>query len=148
MLDASHALIGASLAKLVPNPAWGLPLNLLLHFAGDLVPHWDLRTRHVIRTKLQTIAISLGDAFAGYALGWWLFNDSVPLPYLALMMFTSQLPDWLEAPYHIFGWNFPPFSSIKKLQSRLHHKQDLPWGLVWQSLIVTAFVLFSLGKRS
>lgn len=144
MLDASHALIGASLAKLIPNPYLALPLNLGLHFAGDLVPHWDFRTRHVVRSKLATIVISLSDAGVGYFFGWLLFRDLVPLPYLALMMFTAQLPDWLEAPYHIFDWNFPPFSSIKKLQSRLHHKLDLPWGLVWQTLIVVAFLLISL----
>ena len=144
MLDASHALIGAALAKLVPSPYLALPLNLALHFAGDLVPHWDFRTRHVVRSKLTTITISLADAGIGYSLGWWLFKDSVPLPYLALMMFVAQLPDWLEAPYHIFDWNFPPFSSIKKLQSRLHRKLDLPWGLVWQILIVAVFLAFSL----
>ena len=144
MLDASHAVIGASLAKLVPNPVLGLPLALALHFAGDLVPHWDFRTRHVTRSKLKTIVLSLSDAGVGYALGWWLFGGSVPLPYLALMMFVSQLPDWIEAPYHIFDWNFPPFSSIKKLQSRLHRKLDLPWGLVWQTLIVIFFVVISL----
>lgn len=144
MLDASHALIGASLAKLIPNPAVGLPAAVVLHFAGDLVPHWDLRTRHVVRSKLKTIVLSLSDAMVGYGLGWWLFGRTVPLPYLAAMMFVSQLPDWLEAPYHIFDWNFPPFSSIKKLQSRLHHKLGLPWGLVWQILIVAVFVAASL----
>ncbi len=144
MLDASHALIGASLAKLVPNPYLALPLNLGLHFVGDLIPHWDFRTRHVQRSKLTTIALSLSDAGVGYALGWWLFAGSVPLPYLTIMMFVSQLPDWIEAPYHIFDWNFPPFSSIKKLQSRWHHKLDLPWGLVWQTLIVALFLIISL----
>lgn len=144
MLDASHAVIGASLAKLVPNPAFGLPLALALHFAGDLVPHWDFRTRHVVRSKLTTIVLSLSDAGVGFTLGWWLFRDSVSLPYLFLMMFVSQLPDWIESPYHIFDWNFPPFSSIKHFQSRLHYKLDLPWGLVWQTLIVAAFLLFSL----
>lgn len=144
MLDASHAVIGASLAKLVPNPALGLPLALALHFAGDLVPHWDFRTRHVVRSKLTTIVLSLSDAGVGFTLGWWLFRDSVSLPYLFLMMFVSQLPDWIESPYHIFDWNFPPFSSIKHFQSRLHYKLDLPWGLVWQTLIVLIFVLVSL----
>lgn len=144
MLDASHAVIGAALAKLVPNPILGLPLAVGLHFAGDLVPHWDLRTRHVVRSKLKTIVFSLGDAGVGYTLGWWLFAGSVPLPYLLTMMFVSQLPDWIEAPYHIFDWNFPPFSSIKKLQSRWHRKLDLPWGLVWQTLIVLVLVLVSL----
>jgi len=144
MLAASHVLIGASLARLVPNPAVGLPLALGLHFLGDLLPHWDLRTRHAVRSKLKIIALSLTDAGIGFIIGWWLFSRTVPAPYLIAIMFTAQLPDWLEAPYHIFEWNFPPFSSIKKLQSRLHHKLDLPWGLVWQMLVVIAFLTFSL----
>ena len=144
MLAASHVLIGASLASLMPNPVAGLPLALGLHFLGDLLPHWDLRTRHVTRSKLKTIILSLTDVGIGFFIGWWLFGKTVPVPYLIAMMFTAQLPDWLEAPYHIFDWNFPPFSSIKKLQSRLHHKLDLPWGLVWQVLIVAVFLSFSL----
>ena len=144
MLAASHVLIGASLASLIPNPAAVLPLALGLHFLGDLLPPWDLRTRHVTRSKLKTITLSLTDAGIGYALGFLFFGSSIPIPYLIAMMFTAQLPDWLEAPYHIFDWNFPPFSSIKELQSRLHNKLDLPWGLVWQVLIVAAFLAFSL----
>lgn len=144
MLDASHALIGASLARLIPDPALGLPLALLSHFLGDVVPHWDLRTRHIKRSKLATIALSLADAGVGYALGIIFFAASVPLVYLLLMMFVAQLPDWLEAPWHIFNWTFPPFSWIKKLQSRLHFKQDLPWGLFWQVLIAAVLVGINL----
>lgn len=144
MLDASHALIGAAMAKLVPQPELGIPLAVITHFAADLVPHWDLRTRQIKRSKFRTIFLSLADAFTGYALGWWLFRRSVPLLYLAGMMFAAQLPDWLEAPWHIFDWRFPPFSWIKRLQSRLHRKQDLPWGLVWQAAVAGAFLGFSL----
>jgi len=145
MLDASHALVGASLAKLIPNPYFGLPISLASHFLTDLLPHWDLRTRKTKRSKPKIVAYSLTDAFIGYFLGYLLFANSVPLPYLAAMMFVSQLPDWIEAPYHIFDWNFPPFSSIKQLQSRLHYKLDLPWGLIWQVLLVLSLVILSLS---
>ena len=143
MLDASHALIGASIAKLVPNPYIGLPLNLILHFFFDITPHWDLRTRKTKRSKLNIIALSLTDAFIGFSIGYLLFNQTIPLPYLFASMFIAQFPDWLEAPYHIFEWNFFPFSSIKKLQSKLHNKLDLPWGLVIQILIVLFFIFLA-----
>jgi len=144
MLVSSHALIGASLAQLVPNPLFGYPLALGFHFLADLIPHWDLRTRQAQRSKLNTVFFSLSDAAIGFCLGFIIFKATVPLTYLFPMMFVAQLPDWLEGPYHIFGWNFPPFSTIKKLQSRLHRKLDLPWGLIWQILIVVLIVAYAL----
>jgi len=59
MLVSSHALIGASLARLVPNPLFGYPLALGFHFLADLIPHWDLRTRQAQRSKLNTVFFSL-----------------------------------------------------------------------------------------
>lgn len=145
MLVSSHALIGASLAQLVPNPLFGYPLALGFHFLADLIPHWDFRTRYTQRSKLNTVFTCLADAAIGFWLGFIIFKTTVPLTYLFPMMFVAQLPDWLEGPYHIFGWNFPPFSSIKKLQSRLHRKLGLPWGLIWQVLIVVLIVTYALA---
>jgi hypothetical protein len=141
MLAASHALIGASVAKMIPNPYLAIPINLALHFACDLMPHWDWHTRETKRTKSKVIILSLSDALIGYLIGWWIFGAKVPFYYLLAMMFIAQLPDWIEAPYRIFDWNFPPFSSMKKLQSRLHHKLGLPWGLIWQAAVVGGFVV-------
>jgi len=145
MLASSHALIGASLAQLIPNPVLGYPLAFGFHFLADLIPHWDFRTRQAQRPKLNTVFICLADAAIGFWLGWLIFKVTVPLTYLFPMMFVSQLPDWLEGPYHIFDWDFPPFSSIKKLQSKLHQKLDLPWGLIWQILIVALIVIYALA---
>ncbi|MBU1085032.1 MAG: hypothetical protein ABIJ43_05980 [Candidatus Beckwithbacteria bacterium] len=141
MLDASHAIIGASIAKLIPNPYLGFPLSLLSHFLADLCPHWDYGGRSIKRPKLKLIILALSDALIGFSLGYLIFSSTVPTWYLLSMMFTAQLPDWLEAPYHIFNFNFPPFSSIKKLQSKLHSKMDFPWGLVTQITIALIFVL-------
>lgn len=144
MLDSSHALIGASIAKLVPNPYLGLPLSLLSHVLADYVPHWDFNTRKVKRSKLTLIALSLTDAFIGFSLGYLLFKSSVNPVYLFTMMFTAQLPDWLEAPYHVFDWKFFPFNYIKHFQSVHHHKLDLPWGLIIQILVTAFLAILSL----
>jgi len=143
MLEISHALIGASLAKLIPNPYLGLPLSLASHFIADLIPHWDLHTRDNHRKKSHLIIFSLADATLGFSLGYLLFAPSVPFWYLIIMIFTAQLPDWLESPYYILDWHFPPFSTIKKLQSKLHHKLDFPWGLISQILAVLLFILLA-----
>ncbi|MCX6816468.1 MAG: hypothetical protein NTZ93_01180 [Candidatus Beckwithbacteria bacterium] len=143
MLVTSHALVGAAIAKLIPNPYLGYPINLCSHFLLDLIPHWDFRTRKIIHSKTRTIAVSLSDAFIGFFLGWLIFKSQVTYAYLFPMMFIAQLPDWLEAPFHILNWSFPPFSTIKKLQSRLHHKLNLPWGLVLQILVVVLVVLIA-----
>ena len=145
MLELSHSLIGASLAKLIPNPYLGLPISLLSHFLADLVPHWDLRTRQLNRSKAQIIFLSLTDASIGFLISYLLFYSTVPLWYLTIMIFTAQLPDWLEAPWHIFDWHFPPFSIIKKIQHFFHWKLDLPWGLIIQLAVAAGFACLALA---
>ncbi len=142
MLEVSHTLIGASLASLIPNPYLGIPLALVSHFLADLFPHWDFNTRKVKRSKATIIAISLTDSFLGLTLGYLLFSH-LNLNYLFAMMLISQAPDWLEAPLHIFNWRFPPFTTIKAIQSKLHHKLDLPWGLIYQTLVVIIVVIIA-----
>lgn len=144
MLDASHALIGASIAKLIPNPYLGFPLSFLSHIVADYIPHWDYGGRNTKRPKLKLIALALTDVFVGFSLGYLIFSSSVPNWYLFSMMLTAQLPDWLESPYHIFDWRFAPFSYIKRFQSIHHNKLDFPWGLATQILVVTILVTLAL----
>lgn len=144
MLDASHALIGASIAKLVPNPYIGYPLSFLSHILADYVPHWDLNTRKAKRSKLTLISFSLLDAAIGFSTGWLIFKSTVDPIYLLSMMFAAQLPDWLEAPYHVFDWKFWPFTYIKNFQSVHHNKLGLPWGLVIQIVVVVILITLAL----
>jgi hypothetical protein len=143
MLAASHALAGAAIAAAAPNPATGLIIALLSHPLLDFIPHWDLHTRYTRRSRFKLIALSLTDATLGILPGIWLFSNLVPLPQLILTMLIAQAPDWLEAPYHLFGWHFPPFSSVKRLQHLWHHKLGLPWGLITQIVFLGALYVFS-----
>lgn len=135
MLAATHAITGAIIASNIQSPLTAGLLALATHPLLDLVPHWDLNTRWVKRSKFRVFASSLIDAFVGFGIGILLFSKFVSPPLLLFVMLMAQLPDWLEAPYH-FGFKFPPFTSIKKLQSLLHNKAPLPWGLLPQLAIL------------
>lgn len=141
MLATSHAIAGAIIAKSASTPELGYGLALLSHPLLDLFPHWDLHTRNSNRGPWVTIWSSLIDAGIGITIGLALFSSEVDWKVLLLTMFMAQLPDWLEAPYNVFGWHFAPFSSIKKFQHYVHCKMDLPWGLVPQIAILGLAVL-------
>jgi hypothetical protein len=143
MLAASHAVAGAIIASQVSDPTIAYSLAFLSHPLLDLFPHWDLSTRNgVKKSKFFIIWTSLLDAGIGFSIGLLLFAHSVDIFTLLLCMFIAQLPDWLEAPFHVFEWNFPPFSTIKKLQHFWHTKLCWPWGLIPQlGLIILAVIL-------
>lgn len=142
MLATSHALTGAVIAATVPSPFLGYLLALISHPLLDFIPHWDFSTRRASHSKLKIIFLSLTDALVGIILGIILFRHQVPPHNLLLTMLLAQGPDWLESPYHVFDWHFPPFSSIKKLQHHWHHKLGLPWGLITQIVFLgTLYIL-------
>ncbi|OGY17725.1 MAG: hypothetical protein A2784_01195 [Candidatus Chisholmbacteria bacterium RIFCSPHIGHO2_01_FULL_48_12] len=143
MLAASHALFGAAIATAAPTPAAGFIIALLSHPLLDFVPHWDLHTRYTHRSRLKLIALSLTDATLGILPGIWLFGHLVPLPILIATMLIAQAPDWLEAPYHLLQWHFPPFSTVKHLQHLWHHKLGLPWGLITQIAFLGALYVLA-----
>jgi hypothetical protein len=144
MLATTHSLTGAVIAKLAPSPIIGYAAALLSHPILDLIPHWDLMTRSAKRTKDRIIFLSLIDALVGLGLGFLLFNKVVPPFQLFLTIAAAQSPDWLEAPYHVFDWNFPPFSWVKEFQHRIHYKLPYPDGLFTQLILI--FFLLLLAK--
>jgi len=144
MLAFSHAIAGAAIAaKTTGNPALGYFLALASHPLLDLVPHWDFNSRHNGRSAAKTVIISLTDAAIGFIIGFTLFGDVVAPGVLLATMLIAQLPDWLEAPLHVFNWKFPPFSTIKKIQHILHWKLASPWGILTQLIFLLFVILFA-----
>ena len=146
MLAASHALAGAIIATSAPSPIVGYLLALLSHPLLDFIPHWDFNTRSTPRSKTRIMLIALTDAILGILLGLILFNNQVSPATLLITMLLAQAPDWLEGPYQVFNWHFPPFSTVKRLQHLWHNKLGLPWGLVIQVVFLGALYVLS-GAR-
>lgn len=147
MLAATHAIAGAAIASISPDINSSIFFSLISHPILDYIPHWDLNTRHTKRKKINIIIYSLTDASVGFLVGIFLFSQSVPKSVLLLSMFAAQLPDWLEAPYTILGWKFPPFSWIKSFQHRVHSKLPFPDGLWTQFILIFFLLLVASGNR-
>lgn len=145
MLATTHAITGSVIAMISPSPLVAYLAAILSHPILDLIPHWDLMTRHVKRSQRLVIVSSFVDAAAGFSLGFILFGGEISPFRLLGTMFAAQLPDWIEAPYVVFGWKFPPFSWVKAFQHRFHRKLPYPDGLYTQLILIFLLLLLSKG---
>lgn len=146
MTATSHALIGASIASLIPNPILAIPLAITSHFAADLVPHWDAGTNRRKKTMMRLRVEAAFDVLLGFTLVYLIFGRIVGSAYLFVMIIAAQLPDWLETPSSKFGIKIPPFSWIEWLGHKLQNRLQLPWGLVTQVVIVGLIVAFAVSR--
>lgn len=142
MTATAHALAGAALVSFIPNPSVALPMAFASHFILDLVPHWDTGTHRREKSPRRFFIETAIDALLGFSLAFLFFGSEVNPYLLSAGILVSQLPDWLEAPYLFLGWKFPPFSTVKAFQSKLHFKKSLPWGFVSQVIVITLLILF------
>jgi hypothetical protein len=138
-------MTGLAIGATVANPFIGVPAAILMHFAGDLVPHWDFysnTSNEERRVGWRPLAV-MADLILGVALGLtctlfalWVKND----PSLAMNIFLcgigSVIPDALEGP-HIYLHKEPKILKlISSTQSKLQFQAPLPWGIISQLLIM------------
>lgn len=151
MTATAHAVIGASIAKVLPNPYLGLPLALISHFIVDKIPHWDPMTDKAKKTKRLIWIETLTDVAVSFILVAILANffwTKISPSYLFLSAFVSQLPDWLEVPYVFFQQKITPFYQIYLGQKWIHDvwfdaRLSAPWGVIIQLLVMAIFVVWA-----
>lgn len=148
MTATAHALIGASIAVKVTNPLLGIPIAILSHFVADLIPHWDAGTNHKKKSMMRLKLEATADVLLGFLLSYLIFWPFVDPQYLFIMIIAAQLPDWLEAPYFMFGVKLPPFTWFRWAGSKLQTRMQLPWGLVTQVVTVGILIYYSIGASN
>lgn len=148
MTATGHALIGALIAARFSNPYLAIPLSFASHFAADMVPHWDAGTHHREKTRRQLFNESALDVIISVVTAFILYNNFLGgnnYILLYVCVFASQLPDWMTAPYFIFGQKSKFFEWSKWsyiIQHKLNSRLDLPWGVVTQ--IVAVIIIYVL----
>ncbi|OGE25110.1 hypothetical protein A3C26_02115 [Candidatus Daviesbacteria bacterium RIFCSPHIGHO2_02_FULL_39_12] len=141
MTATAHALIGASIAAAIPDPAIGIPLVAISHPIADMIPHWDFGRGWKSKKKLVLFFQSIADLTFGVILSYILFGQSVSLTYLFLAILISESWDILQAPYWLLNWKFPPFSYFYNFGHQTNSTAKLPWGILTQAATVTGLVL-------
>lgn len=153
MTGTSHALIGLSLAALIPNPIIGIPIAILSHVACDAFPHWDTGTNKKSnnplsqKTQKKFVIESFIDLSISFILPLILlltiFTSLNPI-YAYMMIISAQGLDWLSSPRVFLKWNLPPFTWAYSLQGKFDHRLDQPWGIIGQIAVVLFFLMLAI----
>lgn len=140
MTATAHALIGGAIASALPNPGVGITLSFISHPLLDMIPHWDAGWGWRKKSKTRLFLEGSIDLTVGFFLSYLIFGTNLPFWYFFACVFASVVWDLLEVPYWFLRWNFPPFSSMYKFQSKIQGKAKLPWGVLTQVATVVAVV--------
>lgn len=148
MTATGHALVAALIAAKFTNPYIALPLSFASHFACDVLPHWDSGTHRREKSKNRFIMEAVLDVIIGFIAAFVLYNMVTTdrnYMFLFLAIISAQLPDWIMAPYLIFGSQGKLFAWSKwmyTLQHKFNSRLDQPWGVITQVLTVVLLYIF------
>jgi hypothetical protein len=140
LILATHAVVGAAIASLIPDHPLGAFLaGVASHFAIDAIPHWDYPLRSMFRgaDKGAILPIDRGlfvdfvlialDGCVGLALGLWLFATPATMVTIVLGIFGGLLPDPLQFVNRLYPHE--PLRSLQRFHSWIHSKTKLAWPL-------------------
>lgn len=147
MTATGHALVGALIATRVSNPLLAIPLAIASHILADLMPHWDAGTHRKKKTRRRLFWEALSDVLIGFILVFlfiiFFAKNTNPFYILAIVL-VSQGLDWVTAPYFFLHMKYPPFSWAYRLQTKINHPLDKPWGIITQIAFVLLVFLLTL----
>ena len=145
MTATAHAIIGGAIAASTPtNPTLGITLAALSHPFLDMVPHWDFGLGWKKKNKAILFFQAAADLIFGVVVTFLLFGKFTNNLYLFLAILISESWDFMQMPYLLFGWKFPPFSTFYNVQHALNGKANFFWGVLTQAATITGFLFFAL----
>jgi hypothetical protein len=157
LILATHAVVGAAVASLIPNHPLGAFLaGIASHFVIDAFPHWDYRLRSMFRgadkgaaLPIDTgLAIDLGliglDACLGLALAMWFFSTPATATTILLGALGGMLPDPLQFACRLYPRE--PLLSLQRFHVWIHSKTKLAWPLGVSTQASFALLVALLAK--
>jgi hypothetical protein len=155
MLLTPHTFVGVAIGATIQNPQAAVPISILMHFLGDLVPHWDFYSnttkeerrvgwRPIAVMADLTIAVAVGLTATLYAL--WVVKDSALALNIFLCGIAAVLPDALEAPHIFLNKDIFPFTILVNIQRKLQFQAPLPWGVISQLLVIAVSYAVTLSS--
>lgn len=145
MLLTPHALTGASIAVLIPNPAISIPLAIGSHFILDMVPHWQETLYPYKPTQATWIRLFIDLALSTILVFWvaqlhpninttiWITTFAANIPDLDSI--SSSFPEVIKNKIFRAYWNW--HNSIQRETSSL-------LGLIPQTVLSFICLIISL----
>lgn len=142
MTATAHALVGGAIAASIQDPIIGITLSAASHPFLDMIPHWDFGRGWRNKNKLTFLLEGMFDMTIGLISSYLIFGVHTNLIYFLACVLASLMFDLLLLPYWFLKWQFPPFSWVYQIQSKMQGRAKLlPWGIVTQVGTVTGLVL-------
>lgn len=149
MLETPHVIVGAAIAKKIPNPLVSLPLALASHFVLDKIPHWNphLNTEtkkygHITKKSTAIIALDLASSFVSVFYIGQTANSTNQALYIYLGAIASILPDIVEGPYFFLHYKTKLIEKWIKFQKSIQTDTTLIPGLITQILTIIASLVW------
>lgn len=153
MLETPHVALGAAIAVAIPNPLVAVPLAFASHFILDITPHWNphlnTETKKYGRLTDKTMLIigfdlACATVLTGIVSLQVLPNSSHFLTVI-LASTASILPDLIEGPYFLWGYQNKYIEKWMKFQKRIQVDANVFWGNLTQILVILASLYWMLN---
>lgn len=133
MLSTPHLLVGATIVKVIPEPAISLPLAFLSHFVLDNFPHWDGSPKTPFNVK-TTFGIIV-DYFLGVSLVYLATAGFENQYFIWFGAFLGTLPDFILGTYKHYLNIFEKYAFIA-IPNRFHMSIQRNVSF-WPGLVIT-----------
>jgi hypothetical protein len=143
MLSTPHLLVGAAIAKTIPNPAISLPVAFASHFLLDATPHWDGSPKAPYSRKVIIAATS--DYVFGAGLIFLLTRNDPSQVIVLAGAFMATLPDFIMAASRHFSPRFnelPILGIFNRYHSHIQFNVRLSRGILSASAVIIAALVF------
>jgi hypothetical protein len=161
MTLTTHAIVGATLATLTPNPVLGFIVGFGSHYLLDAIPHWSYSVSSLEKDKMNSLNTSLIiskdsyvdfikigiDGVLGLLLSFILVGTLHPHSFLIILFGAAggMAPDALQFCY--WKWKREPLTTFQRLHNWAHTNiriDDKPVvGVLSQVLIIfLALIIF------
>jgi len=136
MLIISHVIIGATIAKAIPNPLVSIPLAFLSHFLLDMIPHAQAPTGEGYRPNNKTYIVVVIDIIASLV-----FLYFVGLSFeMLIVVFASVLPDLLDLTRYDRHF-YRIFRIAYDFHDKIQRETYKPIGFITQLLLIVGCFL-------
>ena len=158
MTLTTHAIVGATVATLTPNPILGFVLGFGSHYVLDAIPHWSypihslekdkknsLNTKLIISKDSEVDFIKIAiDGILGLLLSFILVGFFHPDSFLTILCgaLGGMIPDALQFLY--WKWKCEPFTTFQRLHNWAHTSNridDKPFTGIFSQILIIFLVL-------